>query len=753
MQQRSSAHLSTGEQLLLWGTLALLAVYTFGFFFRTPYAGFNFENNTGLVTRVYLPQVDEPALQAGDILLALDGIPFERFKNELTRPFFEGVAAGQIVMLEVERPATGTLTIPYRYPGFTQTEFMERLPSQWWLAFLFWGWAAAALLWVRPRATAWRLLVGFNLSMAVFWVAGSGPSHWHLWFSAYLVKVLIFIIPILYLHLNWVYPTPLGRWPRPLVWLAYLAAAGLALLNALNLVPGGLDALSLLAGLLGGGLLLGVQSFRQQGRARQTAQLLAFAHLLALLPVILAGVGYAFDLLPGNAFAGSLLALPLLPGIYLFAMLRARLGGMELRASQTIVQVSYLVLLLAAALLVGLFLALAGLEAPTLISIGMVFVAALLTLYFFPRYERWLQVRLLGMPLPPEGLERQFAARITASLDMPTLLEALCHQTLPTLLVRQSALLRRNAPEEWELIYAEGLDESALNLREAESLPLPQGQFIAPEVKESAWGWVRLVLPLRVGGELTGLWLLGRRDPDDYYSPLEQDFFQHLADQTGLALGNIQQAHQLRALYQANVDTHERERARLARDLHDDILNRLATLLPDVTDPAQLAALQELIASLRQTVTGLRPAMLTYGLQTALDELTDILEDRPGLQTRIEFSIPPTEARFDPNIELHFFRIVQQACENALRHAQPSRLHIHGEVAAHGVALHIEDDGLGFVPEERLNLVDLLNQHHFGLAGMLERAALIGANLEIQSAPGSGTRVSIHWDTESQAAF
>ncbi len=87
-----------------------------------------------------------------------------------------------------------------------------------------------------------------------------------------------------------------------------------------------------------------------------------------------------------------------------------------------------------------------------------------------------------------------------------------------------------------------------------------------------------MVLPLVVSGKLIGLWLLGSRDPDDYYAQSEISILKAIANQTAIALVNITQAERLHALYQADIERQEKERASLARGLHDEVLNQLAAL-------------------------------------------------------------------------------------------------------------------------------------------------------------------------------
>lgn len=103
------------------------------------------------------------------------------------------------------------------------------------------------------------------------------------------------------------------------------------------------------------------------------------------------------------------------------------------------------------------------------------------------------------------------------------------------------------------------------------------------------------------------------------------------------------------------------------------------------------------------------------------------------------------DARFDPDFEAYLYWIVRQACENALRHAGARRICMRGELNNDQVLLVVEDDGVGFKVEEQRNLLELLNKRHFGLVGMHERAAIIGAQLSVDSEIGQGTRVTRRW--------
>jgi signal transduction histidine kinase len=95
------------------------------------------------------------------------------------------------------------------------------------------------------------------------------------------------------------------------------------------------------------------------------------------------------------------------------------------------------------------------------------------------------------------------------------------------------------------------------------------------------------------------------------------------------------------------------------------------------------------------------------------------------------------KARHLPHaVEDDLFRIGREAVTNALKHARPTRLEVRLAYEAERVTLTVTDDGAGFAPEA-------VPAEHFGLLGMRERAARIGATLEVRSAPGEGTTVQV----------
>ncbi len=223
-------------------------------------------------------------------------------------------------------------------------------------------------------------------------------------------------------------------------------------------------------------------------------------------------------------------------------------------------------------------------------------------------------------------------------------------------------------------------------------------------------------------------------------------------------------AHMARQLQSAQKSLHsyigaitqgqEAERLRLARELHDDTIQsmialkqrvQLARMPHKIGSPVpRLEELETLIEQtiddLRRTTRALRPIYLEdLGLVAALEMLVRETSQSSGLP--VDFKSSGSERRLPAEVELALYRMVQEALNNAVHHAQASQVSVNMEFTAYAAKLEITDDGKGFeVPKTP---AEFTPQGHFGLLGLYERAELIGAHLEITSTPGKGTRLNI----------
>ncbi len=346
-----------------------------------------------------------------------------------------------------------------------------------------------------------------------------------------------------------------------------------------------------------------------------------------------------------------------------------------------------------------------------------------------------------------------YSEKITSIADEGELVSLLRDQVLARLRVRQSALLRLTPENTLNVVYKQELESSQIH----PGAPLAHSfyrRYVSPDPATRSddhypHGWVRVSLPLLLKGKPVGVWLLGRREPDDHYLPAEIAILQALAHQAAIVLINFDITEQLKDLYRSDIDRTEKFHQRLAQDLHDDVLSHLAQMKALFLEGHSRAeidqAYQEAVNRIRSIINTMRPLMLHYGLKAALKELIDELEQMNDRAVAIRLDVADIGARYPQEVELHLFRIIQQAGRNTLQHAKASYLSIKGALGASNIDILVEDDGIGFESGSPLRIDELAAQRRFGLVSMLERAALIGAHLQILAAPGQGTRMHITW--------
>jgi signal transduction histidine kinase len=753
MQNRYIRSWQLLENLIPIGVLALLLAFTYAFFFIAPYSGFFFNPSNGKIETIYISTNSTASLRIGDIILKIGPLTRERFTADATQVFFENANRADIVKVTVERDGQ-ELTVPWVFPGLNRQEFISRLLNNWWLAFFFWAFGLATQLFMRPKDNRRRLLMIANY-LTSLWLIFGNLSTWQIWGSSVLFHSITWLIAPVYLNLHWDFPKPFKRLPLA-AWLTlYLVAGFCAVGQFVQFFPRSFYLLGFLLMLAGSIALLAVH-FARQPEQRSEVGLLVIAILIALMPSISVGIIEQFGNLP-NAGSLALLTLPIMPGAYFFAVYRRQLGGLELRANRVITFVIYGALLLTLSFPVAFAINAWSNENGTTVTFGLAFtlVASIGTALIYPYFQRWIEVRLLGIPLPPAQVLENYAAHITTSMEVGQLRRVICDEILPSLQIRQAALFRLGPDKTPDPVFMMGVSKEQFPLvPDLPALLVASGQ-VRPAIQTGdglrPCPWARLILKLSYEGEAIGLCLLGRRDPDDFYSAAEIPILQALMDQTALALKNIEQADHLQAFYKADIERQEFEHNRLAMELHDEVLGQMALLAISAADSVMSTQFEQAYAAatehIRHIIDGLQPTMLNYGLQPALDELADNIAAL-GTGTKIKMELPPNEVRYAPVTELHLFRIAQQACQNALQHAQAKTICIRGRLEPGMGELVMEDDGIGFSGGDSIDLLGLLANKHFGLAGMYERAALIGANMKIETSPGKGTRVIVFWQTD-----
>ena len=201
------------------------------------------------------------------------------------------------------------------------------------------------------------------------------------------------------------------------------------------------------------------------------------------------------------------------------------------------------------------------------------------------------------------------------------------------------------------------------------------------------------------------------------------------------------------------VETQERERRRLAQDLHDrtaggltSVLFALRRLEADIEDDAQRETLAEArsgvaaaIEDVRDLISDLRPKVLDdFGLGAALERLCETIARRSGL--RITPELGDGLDALPADVATAAYRITQEALGNIVRHADASNAGVSAALIDGRLVLTIDDDGKGFGP----------GTLGYGVEGMIERARMVGGRLELERPAGGGAR--IRFETRVDAA-
>ncbi len=208
---------------------------------------------------------------------------------------------------------------------------------------------------------------------------------------------------------------------------------------------------------------------------------------------------------------------------------------------------------------------------------------------------------------------------------------------------------------------------------------------------------------------------------------------------------------QMRRLSDSIIASQEKERAAVSRELHDELGQVLTALRLDSawlrerlreTDAGASQRTQEMcdlidkaIDEVRGMATRLRPGVLDdLGLVDAIDWYIDDFEKRTKVSCVFRHAGVP---KVSDRVATAAYRITQEALTNVARHSRASRVDVSLRAEGEILTLSVEDDGRGF------DLRELSESTGLGVAGMRERAELIGGTLEIRSRPGEGTRVHL----------
>jgi signal transduction histidine kinase len=259
-----------------------------------------------------------------------------------------------------------------------------------------------------------------------------------------------------------------------------------------------------------------------------------------------------------------------------------------------------------------------------------------------------------------------------------------------------------------------------------------------------------LLVPLSFRGHVSGLMAAyDHLGPERRFSEEDEELLKGFAASAATAVATAQSVADDRL--RQRLRAAEQERGRWARELHDETLQSLASLVVGLRSArrsqeqsmeeeamdAAVAQLQEEIRNLRALITQLRPAALDeLGVKAALEGLVDRIDpDRTTVELKVDLDYEGgrRSTRHAPELEATIYRLVQEALNNAITHADAQTIRIEVVEYDGTVTIIVADDGAGFDTAQR--------SEGFGVLGMNERVALAEGTLKITSEPGEGTTV------------
>lgn len=210
------------------------------------------------------------------------------------------------------------------------------------------------------------------------------------------------------------------------------------------------------------------------------------------------------------------------------------------------------------------------------------------------------------------------------------------------------------------------------------------------------------------------------------------------------------------------IEAQEEERRKISREIHDGPAQTLANILlrSEIVDKTfrtgdfkealnEIHQMRELIRSslyeVRRIIYDLRPMALDdLGLVPTIRKYVNTISEYEDLP--IDFTLIGKEKRLSSDYEVACFRLIQEALQNAIKHAQASRIKVKMEIRADSVNIIVSDDGRGFDIDQRKDKT-------FGIMGMRERVEALEGELNIRSTVGKGTTVSFHIPIVKKSSF
>jgi PAS domain S-box-containing protein len=556
MDARNSSSWKTLDLfLVLVSLLVLLPCLFYSYVASFPELGFTLSASDWKVVSAY-PCEGPPqtCLEVGDEVLSIAGVDYQQFMRDrrLSVPdLFDARGVAPVRFIRQGRTLERAIHVRAERVEISQLLYSIFAPI------IFWLMGTIVIIFLRPRDERWLVLILFSYVTAL-WIASGFAARTS--YASYVFHVAIWLFLPLAVHLHTILPSPLlgRRLQRGVQLFFYAAALVLTLLDSLLL----LQKLGYLfvwftaaAVLLSVGLLL-VRLFLPVDPATKVAvRIMLYGVTLGLVPfVVFHGVllvWFRHMALEGKDFRPfypfmlgiSAASIPILPMSYIYAIYKHHLGALELRANRFLGTYTFSALLFSSYTIVFFaicshwktisvdFLA-------TLLVVSLVYMAAVPLLR--DRFQALVDRYVFGIKHSPEEVIGIVSERIPTAFDREALGRVVAEEILPTLLIRQSALYLLEEGRK-ETLYEQAVPAGAPEpTRETLQVLLAQsGRYLGQGPGDPALSWVRLVIPLVLQAQTVGVWLIGRRDPDDFFPTSDIRLLSTVANQIAPMAENV----------------------------------------------------------------------------------------------------------------------------------------------------------------------------------------------------------------------
>ena len=752
---------------------------------RIPHFNFVFDPQSWEILETFSPCETYDCLRSGDRILTIDGLSQEEYHLERSRKIL--IDAEEFNMLAQREGVQFKIKVHALEPVWNRS--LQRILLAL-IPLIFWLSGAVAFIFVRPQDSRWLLLVLYQMNTAILFAAG-GLSSTHAAFSLYAFHTTAWLFLPLSLHLHLVLPNPLApALHRRLLVPAYLTALCLIAWDARVPLTGELFLpYFAIALLISAGILLLRLALSAPPAIRLANRLMAFGVLVGVGPwLFIAWILGQDESWPSsfNSLLAALvafLATPLWPLSYLYSIYKHPLGSIELRPNRLFGSYSFLVLYLtffiATLFLVGDRIHPAfEISMFPVLMVSACFIAA--APFLASHFQQLVDQRLFGIHSSPEEIVSSFASKVPTTFDRPSLARLIETELLPPFQIRQTALFLFDAEEVHCLVRERVAEDFTPTQVEFATLLSRSGTYLRFEQGAKENAWIRLVVRLAVEDEIVGIWLLGQRDPDDYYSHREIELLQGIAGQMASLIQAQRDVIAKSALERQLVHAQKMEAVgRLTASVAHDFNNLLSAilgygdLLLKRVEGDRLAGkyLAGILAS-GEKASGLTRQLLAYSRQQAAEvrvcDLGTLVRDVETLIARLageDITLELDLAEEHVLVEVdpgQLQQVILNLAANAVD-AMPrgGRLTIKTRNLPPEDSLHlgealllVKDTGSGMPPEVAAHIFEAFYSTKeedqgtgLGLAISREIVEQFGGRIEVSSTPDVETTFKIHLPT------